>query len=64
MDEYREIHPEIRKANAIIKAIMILLDIAYPSENLSEQAFKEKQFLRSKIMDCINNIAKFNTKVS
>lgn len=62
MDEYREIDPEIRKASATIKAIMILLDIAYPSENLCELSFREKQFLRSKVMDCINHIAKFNMK--
>lgn len=62
MDEYREIDPKIRRANALIKSIMISLDEWYPSDKLADEAFKEKQYLRSKVMDCINKISKIEPK--
>jgi hypothetical protein len=58
MDEYKETDPKVRDANALIKQIMISLDKWYPSNQICDEAFKEKQYLRSKIMDGINKISK------
>ncbi len=64
MDEQKELQKsfEIQKAHSLIKVIMIVLDEWYPSSEINainERAFKEKQYFRSKVMDCINNIARY-----
>jgi hypothetical protein len=54
-----EIDTEEKKAKAIIKIFMIILDIAYPSTFLLKicpKALKEKQYLGSKVRDCLNNL--------
>jgi hypothetical protein len=54
-----EIDTNERKAQAVIKIFMIILDIVYPSTWLLKscpKALKEKQYLGKKIRDCINNM--------
>jgi hypothetical protein len=61
MDEYRDkekIDPKVRKAQALIKAFMIIFDGFYPNEILNDKALAEKMYLRLKIMDHVNSIAK------
>lgn len=54
--------PEVQKAKSFIKLIMIAFDGFYPSLSLCENSFKEKQYLRSKFMDGVSNIARFEVK--
>ncbi len=69
MDEQKElqkqrelIDSDIQEAKYVIKLIMVILDKFYPGDNLheiSEKAYAEKQYFRSKVMDCINNIGRY-----
>lgn len=62
--EQREIDPRVREANSLIKLIMIATDKFYPDDEISEDALREKCFFRSKVMYCINKIAKYEMKES
>jgi hypothetical protein len=58
-DKYKETPKEEQYANSVIKALMIVLDLAYNSdeiEQISEDAYAKKQFLRSKIFRTIHEI--------
>lgn len=62
MDEYREIDPEIRKANAFIKLVMIAFDLSYPNDSLIDDEKDDKNFCRVKMMDYVHKIAKSKIK--
>jgi hypothetical protein len=44
------------KADYIIRAILCILDLAYPYGTLSDKAKSTKSFLRKRIMDYIHQI--------
>jgi hypothetical protein len=61
-----EMSTEEIRAKSVIKAISIILDLAYPSSKLLQikpVALKEKQYLGSKIRDCVNNIGRYLNEI-
>jgi hypothetical protein len=64
MDEYKEIDPRVREAQALIKLVMIAWDKWYPDNGVPDDVLREKYYFRSKLCDSANRIAKILMKES